>query len=161
MSTADSCLMASSGNFVNDLLQRLIKRQLSDKAAIRISQLATLIIGVVAVVLAGSFQTVLDGILYAYAFMVAGLFIPTLGAYFWGGRSPAGARMGMLAGGILTLLLIIWDIPLRFDLDPAFYGIVASLIGFVLGSRLFPETSPESAAAVTARTQARSPAADQ
>jgi len=161
MSTADSCLMASSGNFVNDLLRRLIRRDLSDRAAIRISQLATLLIGLAAVILAGSFRTVLDGILYAYAFMVAGLFVPTLGAYFWPGRSPAGARMGMLAGGSLTLLLILWGPPLRLDLDPAFFGIVASLIGFVLGSRFFPARVSNPTAPAHVRTPAHSPAADQ
>ena len=143
MSTADSCLMASSGNFVNDIIQRYIKTDLTDKGAIRLSMLATLIIGILALILAAQFDTVLDAILYAYAFMVAGLFIPTLGAFFWPRGSSVGALLGMLAGGLLTLGLLLERIPLpqflaQTQLDPAAYGIALSLIVYVVGSLVWP-----------------------
>jgi len=143
MSTADSCLMASSGNFVNDIIQRYIKPNLTDRSAMRLSMLATLIIGLLALLLAAQFDTVLDAILYAYAFMVAGLFIPTLGAFFWPRASAIGALLGMIAGGSLTLGLLLEIIPLppimaNTQLDPAAFGIALSLIAYVVGSLIWP-----------------------
>jgi len=139
MSTADSCLMASSGNIVNDILHRHIMRN-KDRKLIGISQIVTLIIGVLAIFLASQFTMVLDAILYAYAFMVSGLFVPTLGAYFWKRRSSAGAFWGMLSGGGFTLVMIILDIPLPFGLDPTFYGICLSAVAFFSVSLLFPDS---------------------
>ncbi len=144
MSTADSCLMASSGNFVNDVIERYFIKNISMKFSIRLSMLATLVIGLLAVVLAAQFKTVLNAILYAYAFMVSGLFIPTLGAYFWKKSSSAGALAGMIGGGVLTLLLMTELISLpeslgAFGLDFSVFGIAFSMVLFVTVSLLIPD----------------------
>ncbi|MDX9754800.1 MAG: sodium:solute symporter family protein, partial [bacterium] len=144
MSTADSCLMASSGNFVNDILGRYVFRSLSHQGLIRLSQMVTLMLGVAAVLIASRFERVLDAILYAYAFMVSGLFVPTLGAYFWPRGSSAGALAGMLLGGTLTLLLLLKIIALpvglaRIGLDATLYGIVLSAMAYVSVSLILPD----------------------
>ena len=139
MSTADSCLMASSGNIVNDIIQRYFMKPASDKTIMRLSMWVTLIIGALAVVMASRFTTVLDAILYAYAFMVSGLFVPTLGAYFWRKSSSTGAFWGMLAGGTFTLLMLILSVKMPFGLDACFYGIIVSAVAFVTVSLLFPD----------------------
>lgn len=144
MSTADSCLMASSGNIVNDIIHRHFIPQASKNSLIRLSQLSTLFIGLLAVIIAIHFKTVLDAILYAYAFMVSGLFIPTLGAYFWKKSSSTGALFGMLAGGGVTLLLLTKIVSLpsfltKTGLDPSVYGILCSAITFIALSVLFPD----------------------
>ena len=147
MSTADSCLMASSGNLVKDVMERYLFRNISVKGSIRLSMFTTLAIGVLAIVMASRFNTVLDAILYAYSFMVSGLFIPTLGAYFWKRSSSTGAFGGMLAGGILTLLLLTGIISLPgtlevIGLDPSLYGIMLSAVVFVSFSLAFPDRNP-------------------
>jgi SSS family solute:Na+ symporter len=149
MSTADSCLMASSGNFVNDILHRYCFQNASEKAIMRLSQGVTLLIGVAAVVIAAGFEKVLDLIFDAYAFMVAGLFVPTLGAYFWKKSSSTGAFAAMLAGGFFTFGLLRGWMALpesvrQFDLHPSAYGIAASCVVFVIGSYLFPDRNDNS-----------------
>ena len=138
MSTADSCLMAASGNFVNDLLEKLSPKPWKTKTHVLISQLATLLIGAIAILLALSFNTVLDGILHAYAFMVSGLTVPTLGAFFWKRSSAPGALAAMLAGGGLTLFLLLTGIEPPFGLAASFYGILLSAIVFIPTSLLLP-----------------------
>ncbi|NQU41492.1 MAG: sodium:solute symporter family protein [Lentisphaerae bacterium] len=138
MSTADSCLMAASGNVVNDLLEKMSAKPWKTKTHVLISQLVTLIIGAMAIVLALQFNTVLDGILHAYAFMVSGLTIPTLGAFFWKRSSAPGALAAMLTGGGLTLILLLTGIEPPLGLAPSFYGILLSAIVFVPTSLLFP-----------------------
>jgi SSS family solute:Na+ symporter len=140
MSTADSCLMASSGNFVNDILVRYGVGGKSDRSVFRLSMAATLVIGVIALLLAARFTGVLNAILYAYAFMVSGLFMPTLGAFFWPRGSSAGALSGMLCGGGLTLLLLAGAVDLPpLGLDASVYGIMVSGLVYVAVSLLSPD----------------------
>ena len=134
MSTADSCIIASSGNFVNDLLEKLVKRTLGHRQLMALSQIMTLIVGIIAILLASYFTVVLDAILYAYQFMVAGLFIPTLAAFFWKGATSKGAFWSMIAGGSLALVLIISRVELPLGLDPTFYGMAFSALILVIVS---------------------------
>jgi len=90
------------------------------------------------VLLASRFQTVLDAILYAYAFMVSGLFIPTLGAYFWRGSSPTAALLAMLSGGTFSLIALTRNYEMWGGLDASFYGIAISAVVFVVFSLLIP-----------------------
>lgn len=126
MSTADSCLIASSGNFVNDILERTIFKNFTDKHIMRVSQIMTLIIGIVAIVIASSFKTVLEVILHAYSFLVSGLFAPTLISFFAKRLSSKAALCSMLIGGGFTLFSIFakWQMP--FGIDNSFYGILIS-----------------------------------
>jgi len=127
MSTADSCLMAASGNFTTDIL-RLSKH---NPRSIKYSQLATLVIGVLAIVLATKMQNVLNLMLYSYAFMVSGLFVPVLGVLFLKNPSSKAALYAMLIGGVTTLTLIISELVLPFGLDANFFGIMLSAIVFI------------------------------
>ncbi|MEA2069648.1 MAG: sodium:solute symporter family protein, partial [Verrucomicrobiota bacterium] len=138
MSTADSCLMAASGNVVNDLLEKLSSKPWKTKTHVRISQIVTMLIGAAAILLALQFNTVLDGILHAYAFMVSGLTVPTLGAFFWKRSSATGALAAMLAGGGLTLTILLTGITPPLGLAASFYGILLSALVFVPVSLLFP-----------------------
>ncbi len=139
MSTADSCLMASSGNVVNDIIERLIPRELPEKTLMKLSQITTLIIGALAILLATGFEQVLDGILYAYAFMVSGLFVPTLAAYFWKRASAVAAMWSMISGGTLTLIMSVMKIKIA-GLDPTIFGITLSAIVFLLLTWALPDT---------------------
>lgn len=131
MSTADSCLIASSGNLVSDVLQRSRWRIGEQSVLVRASQAATLLVGVGAVVIASRFTMVLDAILQAYSFLVAGLFVPTLGAYFWKRASARAAFWAMLAGGSTTLALLLTGVPSPLGLDPSFWGILVSAAVFI------------------------------
>jgi SSS family solute:Na+ symporter len=127
MSTADSCLMASSGNIITDILNKHKSNRI-----IGLSQLVTLILGIVALLIAWKIPNVLDLMLYSYSFMVSGLFIPVLVGLFAKQRSIKGVFWSMIIGGSTTLLLIIMQIKLPFDLDANIYGITLALIIYLL-----------------------------
>jgi solute:Na+ symporter, SSS family len=144
MSTADSCLMASSGNLVGDVLQRRFGRGWSPRTALRASQGVTFLVGGGALLLAAGFTQVLDIILQAYAFMVSGLFAPTVGALFWRRSSSRGALAGILGGGGLTLSLQagLWQLPPAVrasGLDPIIFGLALSAVLFVAVSLARPD----------------------
>jgi SSS family solute:Na+ symporter len=138
MSTADSCLMASSGNVLTDILDKIFNFENKPKTVLRISQILTFIIGGLALLLALTMQNVLDLMLYSYAFMVSGLFIPILGALFWKRSSSTAAFWSMLIGGATTLILTESNLQLPYNLDPNIFGISGSLIIFIAFSYIFP-----------------------
>ena len=115
LSTADSCLMAASGNIQTDILERIFKFGDNKKLHLLVSQIITLSIGILAVTLAGFMQNVLDLMLYSYAFMVSGLFMPVIAALFVKNIKPLSAILAMLGGGGTTLLLQMFkiQIPVR------------------------------------------------
>lgn len=141
MSTADSCLLAASGNVVSDLLGRTVLKGRSDASLVRWSQIITLLAGLLSMLLATRFTDVLDSILHAYEFLVSGLFVPTLGAYFWRRSSSVGALAAMVVGGSLTLILLAAQVPLPATLPAVAVGILASALVFVPLSLLFPPSS--------------------
>lgn len=143
MSTADSCLMASSGNFVNDIIHKYFYKDATEKQLMVLSQLVTLIIGALAIMIAASFTTVLNAILYAYGFMVSGLFVPTLGAYFWKRADSNAALWGMLTGGGFTLVCQVMGLRMPWGLDPTLYGILVSGVVFFGLSLIAAETKNE------------------
>lgn len=131
MSTADSCLMAASGNVTTDILDRLMPINRDEKGTLRLSQVVTLIIGVLALLLATLMQNVLELMLLSYAFMVSGLFVPVLGALFWKRSTPTAAFWAMLLGGGTTTALVIADLPLPFGLDANIFGITVSALALI------------------------------
>ncbi|MFP4472012.1 MAG: sodium:solute symporter, partial [Bacteroidales bacterium] len=134
MSTADSCLMAASGNVLTDILQRLVKLP-QGKAILRLSQMLTLVIGILALILATTMQNVLELMLYSYAFMVSGLFVPVIAAFYSKNPNRLAAFMAMLLGGGTTITLIIAEWHLPMGLDANIFGISVSAVSYLLFSR--------------------------
>ncbi|WP_255566926.1 sodium:solute symporter family protein [Flavobacterium litorale] len=130
MSTADSCLMAASGNFSTDILGFFKGKQKYD--TIKHSQIITLFIGAVAVLIATHMQNVLELMLYSYAFMVSGLLVPVLGMLLLKKPSSLAAMAAMIGGGTTTLVLILTQVKLPYELDANFFGIVVSALAFAV-----------------------------
>ncbi|MGY6521353.1 MAG: sodium:solute symporter family protein [Mongoliitalea sp.] len=133
LSTADSCLMAASGNLSTDIFGSWLSPK-SEQAQIRYSQLFTLMLGVIALVVALHMTNVLDLMLYSYAFMVSGLLVPILFGLFTTHRNPLAAVAAMLTGGVVTAGLGLLGWELLWGLDPNFFGVFASLAMYLLVS---------------------------
>nr|WP_321407246.1 sodium:solute symporter family protein [uncultured Carboxylicivirga sp.] len=127
MSTADSCLMAASGNILTDVLKKH-----RAKKSLLYSQILTLIIGVIALLLAVKMTSVLDLMLHSYSFMVSGMIVPVLAALFTKQTSSIAALTSMITGGTTTLLLILSGLQLPMGLDANIYGIATALFVYIL-----------------------------
>ncbi len=131
LSTADSCLMAASGNLVTDLLAKFFNIK-SHSQELRLIQGVTLGIGILAVLLAWQMTEVLTLMLYSYGFMVSGLLVPVIAGLFFNQRNPRPAIGAMISGGSVTASLSFFEIVLPLGLDPNFYGIFVSLFVFFI-----------------------------
>jgi solute:Na+ symporter, SSS family len=126
LSTADSCLMAASGNVQTDILDRYFRPGRDNKRQLRISQYITIGIGVLAILLASYMENVLDLMLHSYAFMVSGLCVPVLVALHGKHCNSIAALWAMITGGVVTVLLVLSKLALPFALDANVFGIIAS-----------------------------------
>jgi len=137
LSTADSCLVAASGNVQTDILSRFFNFNQETKAQLRVSQIITLSIGALALLLATYMTNVLDLMLYSYAFMVSGLFVPVLAALYTKKPNSVAAMVSMILGGSTTVTLVVADWPLPLGLDANIFGILMSVVVyFVLATIL-------------------------
>lgn len=132
LSTADSCLMAASGNVQTDLLNKIFKFKKDTKSQLRLSQIVTLSIGVMALILATLMTNVLDLMLYSYAFMVSGLFIPILIALYGKKPNSIAALAAMIVGGSTTVVLEGINAKLPFDLNANIFGILSSAVVYFI-----------------------------
>jgi SSS family solute:Na+ symporter len=131
--------MAASGNVVSDIIAYFKDIDYESDSFLRLSQITTLAIGVGALLMASFMTNVLQLMLYSYAFMVSGLFVPIIGAFYWDKSSSAGAMAAMIVGGGTTVSLEIFANHLPAGLDANVFGITASAIAFVALSLLFPD----------------------
>lgn len=134
MSTADSCLMAASGNMVSDILARFL--HLPQAKILKYAQIVTFAIGAIALLLATVMTNVLDLMLMSYSFMVSGLCVPLLAALFFKNKHAGAALASMLSGGATTLtleiLLKLNYIHLPLDLDANIFGITIALLVYLV-----------------------------
>lgn len=137
MSTADSCLLASVGNLVDDLYLRHVNRKAPERRVLSLTRMLTIGVGFGSVLIAMLVPTVLEAILLSYAIMVSGLFAPTLGGLLWKRVSSVAALASMVAGaGGLVLLKIAPDLnPL---VDPILLAMAASAVVLVVVTWLVP-----------------------
>lgn len=138
LSTADSCLMASSGNVVSDIIGYFKNVDHDSSEFLRFSQITTLVLGAIALFIASTMTNVLDLMLYSYAFMVSGLLVPIIGGLFWKKSSNVAALVAMIVGGTTTVSLEIVFKNLPFGLDGNVFGITVSAVVFILFTMLFP-----------------------
>ncbi len=131
LSTADSCLMAASGNILTDILLKVFPNLHDHPKVLRYAQLLTLLLGIFAIILAASMQDVLKLMLRSYAFMVSGLLVPLIAAMFFKQTNWKAAIASMISGGTTTILLMSMEADLPFGLDANIFGIGISLLTFI------------------------------
>lgn len=141
MSTADSCLLASVGNVVTDLYVGQINPRASEKRQLSLGRALTVLIGMGSVSVALLLPNVLDAILLAYAFMVSGLFVPTLAGLVWKRASSSAALASMLAGGGLAVLLAVFP-KLSPVKEPILVALPVSALVMVVVTLLQPAKQP-------------------
>lgn len=133
LSTADSCLIAASGNVLTDILERLVPGGFTEKRVLFYSKILTLVIGVIALGIALKMEGVLELMLYSYAIMVSGLLIPVLALLIFRKPDTVGALSAMVAGGTTTIVLSFIEAKLPFGFAANIFGIsVASLTYIVI-----------------------------
>ncbi|QLH75607.1 MAG: cation acetate symporter [Methanomassiliicoccales archaeon] len=135
LGTVSGLIMASAGAIAHDIYTEILGKKRSDKAALRVSKLTAVGVGLLAIMLGilmkGENVAFLVGLAFAIA---ASANIPALiGTLFWKRATDKGIIAGIIVG-LVSALVLIWFSPTYQD-DPLFPltnpGIVSVPLGFV------------------------------
>ena len=135
MSTSSGALIATATVFSQDIVARLLKRDVeagSEHDHIRNNRLYVAGFGILMVVIACVLQDVVNALTVAYDILVGGLLVPILGGLVWRRGSNTGALAAMAVGTVATLVaMFIFGIEAN---EPIYWGLVSGLVVFVVGS---------------------------
>ena len=140
MSTADSQLLVSTSAISEDVYHQMINKNASQKTLVMISRVCTLLIGVIAFILAlTAHDFVYDLVLYAWAGLGAAFGPGLLLTLWWKRTTGWGVLAGMIVG---TATVIIWkNIPatsaLIYEIIP---GFICAFVAVVVVSLLTPKS---------------------
>lgn len=107
MSSADIAIITGSANITRDIYQRYIDKNVSEKTTMRLGFASSLLIGLVAALLAWYEQDIMNVLLITFTILSAGLFVPTVMGFVWKRGSSDAAFYSML---VSTVVVIIWSI---------------------------------------------------
>ena len=134
MSTADICILTASGNVTHDLYQRLIAPKASATQLLRVSMMASALIGVMASLLAWQMRDVIDILVLGFTINAAALLLPTLWAVFqWQGYSTA-SFYSAITGLAVVVSCKFFEQQLPdhpFFADPLWPGLSSAMIIFI------------------------------
>lgn len=146
MSTASGALIATATvarTDVKPLLLRLVGR--GDAASgdadssrdadrdMHSDRLYVVVLGIAVIVVAALLNDVVAALTIAYDILVGGLLVAILGGFLWKRATGTGALWSMAAGTVVTLttMAVIGDVLAN---EPIYFGLVASLVAYVVGS---------------------------
>jgi SSS family solute:Na+ symporter len=139
MSTASAGLLASSTILANDVYAGFIARD--DHNKVLVNRVSTLLVGIVVLVISLIVSDVVGALTVAYDLLSGALFVPIVGALFWRRATAAGALASMAVGSAVVVIFMVVDG--LFANTPIIWGILASLVAFVVVSLLTPKPSEE------------------
>ncbi|MGO0604241.1 sodium:solute symporter [Brevibacterium linens] len=141
--SAASANGTGSATSARSTLVRSLVRETGDE--VRDSRIYLIVLGVVTLVLAMIMPSVVEALTVAYNLLVAGLFIPILGGLVFKRGTIVGVMAGMILGAVTTVVVMI---TMGIYSNEAIYlGLIASLVGYLVGSFASKPTSPEVMAA--------------
>jgi SSS family solute:Na+ symporter len=139
MSTADICILTASANTTRDIYQRYINPDVDPGRLLRMSMIASAVIGIGATLMAWLMQDVVSILLVAFTINSAALFLPSIAmvyfkqvsksAAFWSISCALVAVITWYAGAQLSSAVV-------FGLDPLWPGLGVSSLVFILVSQV-------------------------
>ena len=142
MSTASSALLASATLAAEDGYARFFgDGNADDRRELLANRVSTFVVGIIVIGIALVVRDVVGALTVAYDLLVGALFVPIVGAFFWRRASGRGALISMAVSSVVVIVLLLWRGLLSND--PIIYGLITSLVVFVVASLLTPEPPEE------------------
>lgn len=107
MSTADISVLTGSASLTKDIYQQFINPNASEKTIMRMGIVCSVIVGVLGAVFGWFSQDIINILLITFTINSAGLFLPTVVAFFWKRSCSAGAFASMISAIVVTVIWLI------------------------------------------------------
>lgn len=138
MSTADICILTASANATRDIYQRYLNPTVEPKSLLKLSMIASAVIGIGATMMAWLMRDVVNILLVAFTINSAALFLPSVAMVYFKRVSKAAAFWSMSCA---LLVVVGWYGATQysnaglFELDPLWPGLAVSFFVFTIVSR--------------------------
>ena len=106
-----------------------------------VSRVTTLLVGIVTLVISLIVSDVVGALTVAYDLLTGALFVPIVGALFWRRATAGGALVSMVVSSVVVVVFMVVDG--LFANTPIIYGMLVSLVVFVVVSLLTPRPSEQ------------------
>lgn len=146
VSTANSFLLVPATNIMRDIIQRFIKRDISDRSMVLGSRISLIILGACAFGLIRFFPRILHAAYAAYTVYGAGLTPALIATFFWKRATPTAGAISISAGMTIT---IGWEIAnkimghLPLGMPAVYPALVSSVILLIVVSLFGKKPSDE------------------
>ncbi len=130
MSSADSFMNSGSVTFVHDVIKPILDTNLPDKVELLLTKLVTFTIGLSSIIMALSYDNLIELMLYSYNFWGPVVAVPLLAEIF-GFKSNAATFLS--AGVVACIVVVIWkynDLDDFTGVDSLIPGLIANLSVF-------------------------------
>ncbi|OHB25405.1 MAG: hypothetical protein A2542_00210 [Parcubacteria group bacterium RIFOXYD2_FULL_52_8] len=138
MSSADTVLLIMSMTIVHDIYQKSLGKSLTDAQALRMSRWTTLVIGVIAVVLAAVVYNVVHLAIDAVSFGVT--LLPAIVYGFYGKHPSAVAAFWSTVVGLVAIVVFLFIDPVQAFIP----GVILSFLTYWIISYFFDKKSNSS-----------------
>jgi solute:Na+ symporter, SSS family len=117
MSTADISVLTGSASMAKDIYQRFLNPKATDGTLLKMGFVCSLLVGLLGAIFGWFNQDIMNILLITFTINSAGLFLPTVGAFFWKKSCSAGSFASMVSA---TLIAVIWLIGGKVSSLPLF-----------------------------------------
>ncbi|WP_405882250.1 sodium:solute symporter [Streptomyces sp. NBC_01136] len=148
MSTSSGALIACATVANNDIWAKLrgaVRRdgEVRDGEAhdeVKGNRVFILVMGIAVICTAIALNNVVEALTVAYNLLVGGLLVPILGGLLWKRGTVHGALASVVVGGLAVIgLMATYGILAN---EPVYYGLLSSLVAYVIVSLATPATDP-------------------
>jgi SSS family solute:Na+ symporter len=148
LSTASGALLAPTGLFTENVLKPLFGEMSDKRFLLTLRVVLVLFTAGVLIFALNNTSTMYEMVQNAYKVTLVGAFVPLVCGIYWGRATTQGALLSAVAG------MVAWIIAEKFYAEavmpPQFTGLIASVIGMVVGS-LVPQLIRDGRAGTHAR----------
>lgn len=135
MSTASATLLAPSVTFTENILKKLMRRELDDRQYLRAMRVVVALFAVGVTLFAlNSDSTIYEMVVGAYKVTLVAAFVPLAAGLYWRRATSQGA-LAAIVGGLVTWVALEIVAPDGL-FPPQLAGLLVSIAGMVLGSLL-------------------------
>jgi SSS family solute:Na+ symporter len=141
MSTSSGALIACATVANNDIWSRLrgaVRPGGDDHDEVKGNRVFILVMGIAVICTAIALNNVVEALTVAYNLLVGGLLVPILGGLLWKRGTAQGALASIVVGGLAVIgLMATYGILAN---EPVYYGLLSSLVVYVVVSLATPAT---------------------
>ena len=136
MSTMDSLINTGALSLTVDVHEKYINKNTSPKQSVRIARISTVIMSVVALMIALKIQSVLTISWIASDFLTSGAFVPLVMGFLWARGTSQAATVSMVFGLLFSsynlAVALGADLPVAWEIASAKQAIIGITISFIL-----------------------------